>query len=294
MIARSRKLIYDTAVALFLMVVFAGCAQTRANIKDGDAAENSGAAVIKAINVSGDASLVEVLTDKPLSFTYYKTDEPPKAVIDLAQTDPGFVAKTLEVNSGNIKRIEVAKHEFTGGFLSRIEVILEKGEDFSVSSDSVDKGKLLIKFAIPPIEEKHLPEANQETKPAPTVAAPAVEGEVKPIVAQQQADTQAIKADEKPAPAVEAAAEKVTPQIQTESKEEKKPANEATKEANPAAEPKTSSAVNPKVLRAVTAGNDGIEISVTGGVDNFNAFKLTRPDRVVLDLPGVKSGLVAK
>src|SRR5208337_1967809 len=192
MIARSRKLIYDTAVALFLMVVFAGCAQTRANIKDGDAAENSGAAVIKAINVSGDASLVEVLTDKPLSYTYYKTDEPPKAVIDLAQTDPGFVAKTLEVNSGNIKRIEVAKHEFTGGFLSRIEVILEKGEDFSVSTDSADKGKLLIKFAIPPIEEKHLPEANQETKPAPTVAAPAIEGEVKPIVTQQQADTQAI------------------------------------------------------------------------------------------------------
>ena len=117
---------------------------------------------------------------------------------------------------------------------------------------------------------------------------------MKPIVTQQQADTQAIKAEEKPAPAVEAAAEKVTPQIQTESKEEKKPANEATKEANPAAEPKTSSAVNPKVLRAVTAGIDGIEINVTGGVDNFNAFKLTRPDRVVLDLPGVKSGLVAK
>ena len=47
-------------------------------------------------------------------------------------------------------------------------------------------------------------------------------------------------------------------------------------------------------MRAVTAGIDGIEINVTGGVDNFNAFKLTRPDRVVLDLPGVKSGLVAK
>ena len=189
MIARSRKLIYDTAVALFLLVVFAGCAQTRANIKDGDTAENSGAAVIQAIKVSGDASLVEVFTNKPLSYTYYKTDEPPKAVIDLAQTDPGAVEKIVEVNSGNIKRIEVAKHEFTGGFLSRIEVILEKGEDFSVSTDSVDKGKLLIKFAIPPIEEKQISEANEETKSAPAVTAPAIEGEVKPIVTQQQADT---------------------------------------------------------------------------------------------------------
>ena len=294
MIARSRKLIYDTAVALFLLVVFAGCAQTRANIKDGDTAENSGAAVIQAIKVSGDASLVEVFTNKPLSYTYYKTDEPPKAVIDLAQTDPGAVEKTLEVNSGNIKRIEVAKHEFTGGFLSRIEVILEKGEDFSVSTDSVDKGKLLIKFAIPPIEEKQISEVKEETKSAPAVTAPVIEGEVKPIVTQQQANTQAIKPEEKPAPAVEAAAEKVTPQIKTESKEEMKPAYEATKEANPAAETKTSPAVGPKVLRAVTAGIEGIEINVTGGVDSFNAFKLTRPDRVVLDLPGVKSGLVAK
>jgi type IV pilus assembly protein PilQ len=290
MIARSRKLIYDTAVALFLLVVFAGCAQTRANIKDGDTAENSGAAIIQAIKVSADASLVEVFTNKPLSYTYYKTDEPPKAVIDLAQTDPGAVEKIVEVNSGNIKRIEVAKHEFTGGFLSRIEVILEKGEDFSVSTDSVDKGKLLIKFAIPPIEEKQISGAKEETKSAPAVTAPATEVEVKPIVTQQQA----IKPEEKPAPAVEAAAGKGTPQIQTESKEEKKPANEATKEANPAAETKASPAFNPKVLRAVTAGIDGIEINVTGGVDNFNAFKLTRPDRVVLDLPGVKSGLVAK
>ncbi|HEX2767723.1 MAG TPA: type IV pilus secretin PilQ, partial [Geobacteraceae bacterium] len=75
---------------------------------------------------------------------------------------------------------------------------------------------------------------------------------------------------------------------------EKKPAGETTKEANLATEPKTSPAVNPKVLRAVTAGIEGIEINVTGGVDSFNAFKLTRPDRVVLDLPGVKSGLGAK
>jgi len=294
MIARSRKLIYNTAVALFLLVVFAGCAQTRANIKEGDSAENSGVAVIKAIKVSSDASLVEVSTDKPLSYTYYKTDEPPKAVIDLAQTDPGAVEKSLDVNSGNIKRIEIAKHEFTGGFLSRIEVILEKGEDFTVSTDALDKGKLLIKFAVPPVEEKQL---SAEAKPVPAVTPPAGESEVKPVVTEQQAATQAVKAEEKPAPAVEAAPEKATQQIQTESKEGKKPAEETAKETNPAAaEPKVVSpaAVNHKVLREVTAGVEGIEINVTGGVDSFNAFKLTRPDRIVLDLPGVKSGLVAK
>jgi hypothetical protein len=55
-------------------------------------------------------------------------------VIDIAQVDPGSVSKTLEVNIGIIKRVVVARHEFTGGFLSRIEIIPVKDVgDFSVS-----------------------------------------------------------------------------------------------------------------------------------------------------------------
>jgi type IV pilus assembly protein PilQ len=307
MIARSNKLIYDLAVALFLLVVFAGCAQTRANIKEPDAAVNVETAVIQAINISSDASQIEVQTDKPLSYTYYKTDDPPKVVIDLAQTDPGSVTKLMEVNAGNIKSIEVAKHDFTGGFLSRIEVMLAKGEEFTVATDSVDKGKLLIKFATPVVDEKRVAEAKEETKPAPVVTP-----EVKPIAAQQQADTQAIKVDEKPAPAVEPSVKPETQQPQTEIKEEKKDAqptpviasNVAKEEKQVASETNkdvvTTAVTNPnppiqaKVLRAITANDDGIEINVPGGVDSFNAFKLTKPDRVVLDLPGVKSGMVGK
>lgn len=285
MIARAKKIIYDSTVVLFLLVVFAGCAQTRANIKETDAAVNGETAVIQAINISSDASQIEVLTDKPLSYTYYKTDDPPKVVIDLAQTDPGSVAKNLEVNAGNIKSIEVAKHDFTGGFLSRIEVMLAKGEDFSVANDSVDKGKLLIKFAV------------------------TTDSEVKPIVAQQQSDTQTIKSEEKTAPVVEAPAKPETQQIQTEIKEEKKDAQPspviasnvakeeklaATDTKKDAVAPDTAPAILPKVLRAVTTNDEGIEIDVTGGVDAFNAFKLTKPDRVVLDLPGVKCGMVAR
>jgi type IV pilus assembly protein PilQ len=38
----------------------------------------------------------------------------------------------------------------------------------------------------------------------------------------------------------------------------------------------------------------GIEITIKGGVDTFSIFKLARPDRIVLDIPGVKSGVPAK
>jgi type IV pilus assembly protein PilQ len=292
MITRAKKIIFDSALALFVMVVFAGCAQTSANIRGGDAVEINGAAAIQEIKLASDASQVEVLTDKPLSYTYYKTSDPPRVVIDLAQTEPGKVSRALEVNSGNIKRIDVTKHEFTGGFLSRIEIILTKEEcDFSVTTDSTDKGKLLINFATPSVEAKQVPEVKEEAKPVTAMEMD------KPAAPQQQ--EQPVK-DSASLPAVS--------QIQTENKaaqpvpavvpeivkEDKQPSVEAKKAVEPAVETKATPAQQQKILRSVTAGDDGIEISVSGGVDNFNAFKLTKPDRLVLDLPGVKSGIPAK
>jgi type IV pilus assembly protein PilQ len=274
MITRAKKIIFNSAVALFVLVVFAGCAQTSANIKDGDTVGINGAAAIQEIKLASDASLVEVLTDKPLSYTYYKTSDPPRVVIDLAQTEPGKVSRALEVNTGNIKRIDVTKHEFTGGFLSRIEIILTKEEcDFSVTTDSADKGKLLINFVTPSVEVKQVPEVKQEAKPATAM-------ELDKAASQMQSENK----DAQPAPAV-------VPEIV---KEEKQPSFEANKAVEPAVEPKATPAQQQKILRSVTAGDDGIEISVSGGVDNFNAFKLTKPDRLVLDLPGVKSGIAAK
>jgi type IV pilus assembly protein PilQ len=293
MITRAKKIIFDSAVALFVMVVFAGCAQTGANIRGGDAVEINGAAAIQEIKLASDASQVEVLTDKALSYTYYKTSDPPRVVIDLAQTEPGKVSRALEVNSGNIKRIDVTKHEFTGGFLSRIEIILTNEEcDFSVTTDSADKGKLLVNFTAPSAEVKQVAEVKGESKPTTaaetdkTVASQQQEQPVKePASITAATKTQDVNKDAQPAPVV--APETVM--------EEKQPSIAASKAVEPAVEPKPATAEQQqKILRSVAAGDDGIEIGVSGGVDNFNAFKLTKPDRLVLDLPGVKSGIAAK
>ena len=48
------------------------------------------------------------------------------------------------------------------------------------------------------------------------------------------------------------------------------------------------------MLTAVKPVQDGVGDFVTGGVSTFNAFKLTDPSRLVLDLPGVKSELSSK
>ena len=170
----------------------------------------------RPLTVSSDASQIEILADKPLSYTYYKTIEPPKVVIDIAQTDPGSVTKMIEVNAGNIKRIEVAKHEFTGGFLSRIEVIPTKEVgDFSVTTDSVDKGKLLITFAKSPIEEKPAAESKGETKPAVT------DNGDKTKETQLQSETKVIKEEPKTL-AIDKASENTATQQRKGTIEEKK------------------------------------------------------------------------
>lgn len=280
--ALSRKLIYYSAAAMFLLVIFSGCAQTRSNMKEAGetTAGNGSAAVIQAIKVSSDASQIEIMTDKPLSYTYYKTIEPPKVVIDIAQTDPGSVPKTLEVNSGNIKRIEVAKHEFTGGFLSRIEVIPTKELGaFSVTTDSVDKGKLLITFVKSPIEEKPVTESKSEIKPAAT------DNGEKTKETPLQNETKEIKEEVKP-PA--------TGTVTDGKQEEKQAAGELNKDTKPESEPKSASGFQGQVLSAITASDESIEITVNGGVDSYNAFKLTKPDRIVLDMQGVKNGINVK
>lgn len=303
MIKLSRKLIFDSAAAIFILMTFSGCAQTRTNIKGDNAVPvvNSGAAVIRAIKVSSDSSKIEILTDKPLSYTYYKTIEPPKLVIDIAQADPRSVAKTLEVNNGNIKRIDVARHEFAGGFLSRIEIIpIKELGDFSVSTDSVDKGKLLVTFAKSPSEEQRNAGAKGETKPA---LAPENGG--KPKEPQLQAEANAVKGEAKPPATVVAAAKPAMQQTQNaqpapgavsgSKKEEIQPAKGVVNKAGATnVEFNNKPAGQPKVVSAIAASGEGIEITVRGGIDTFSTFKLTKPDRIVLDIPGVKNGIVTR
>ncbi len=319
MITHLRKYVSYAVSTMLLLMFAAGCAQTRATVKEENSAPlgSGSTGVINAIKVSEDASQVEVMADKPLSYTYYKTTEPPRVVIDIAQTEPGPAAKPIEVNAGNIKRIDVAKHEFTGGFLSRIEISLSKeGGDYTVATDAADKGKLVVTFPKAPGEEKPATVAKEETK-----AVPAPESEIKPTEPPLQAEAQAVKEEAKATPVAtsESKQGETPPQAAPLAKEEAKPAPAAAKaeqktevvavaekgegnkggaaEVKKEAQPDPGKKAQPaeqKRLTAVSATDAGVEIRVTGGVESFKAFKLIKPDRLVLDLPGIKSGITGK
>lgn len=263
----------NTVALISLLFIFAGCAQRKLNVKEDNLAGSNAPARLQAVKVSGGASQVEISADKNLVYAFYKLTAPPKAVIDLAQTEPGAVTTPVEVNAGNIKRIEVTRHGFGESVLSRIEISLAKDEEFSVNTDPVDKGKLLVTFAKPPVEDKEVKvegkieetQLKVEDVTSPPVAGAAVKSEEK-----QPGDPESLSS-----PAAVIAENK---QVKADAKEEAK----------------ASPAQKGKVLTSVNAVKDGVELNVTGGVDAFNSFKLTKPFRLVVDLPGVKSGMNEK
>ncbi|HEY6871492.1 MAG TPA: type IV pilus secretin PilQ [Geobacteraceae bacterium] len=271
-----------TITLISLMIVFVGCAQRKLNVKDDGLAGSAAPAVLRSVKVSGDASQVRISADKPLTYTFYKLAAPPKAVIDLAQTEPGTVATPVEVNAGNLKRIDVARHTVGGSVLSRIEITMVKDGEFSVNADPADKAKLVVVFAKPQAEER---EVKSEGK-----------AEEKPLKVEDLPDSAAVTGEAGMAETNKDAGEKQTVKIA-----EATPLPASTETGSGGKQVKSGAKGDPagayslkgKVLTAVSVVQDGIALDVAGGVDSFNAFKLTQPSRLVVDLSGVKSGIGA-
>lgn len=217
----------------------------------------SGSATLKAITVSPDAYQIEIKADRDLTYTFYKTLNPVRAVIDLAQTEPADLPEQ-EINAGMIKRIKVTKHSFGGGFLSRVEIELTSDDEFTVSTDPVDKSKLILTFAKPqPAKPAAMAEALAAT-PEPATKDPSVKP-VEPAVPQ---------APEPP----------------------KEPAVAAPSETVPEPE-KQDAEVAPiqKMATAVDIQKESIEIKISGEPDSYKSFRMDKPGRLVLDVFGIRS-----
>jgi len=275
------RILCNAAILLTLVSACAGCAQRKMSMKEDSLAGETGLATVRAIKVSEDASHVEISATKPLTYTFYKLSAPPRAVIDLSQTEPGAIASPIEVNAGNIKRIEVGRHGAGDSVLSRVEISLEKDGEFSVETDPVDKGKLLVSVARPQVAEKNKAAESKITEKPLTAEDLSPQTEAAASLGGQAKATQAPSNDtgtQPPGPLASDAA----PAPNT-------PANNQV-----TAGPKASAKQQPNTLTAVSAVPDGVEIRVTGGVDKFNAFKLAKPFRLVVDIFGVRNGIPAK
>nr|WP_246399161.1 type IV pilus secretin PilQ [Geomonas silvestris] len=285
-------------MALSMLVMSsAGCVK-RMSAANEPSTASTGFATLRSVTVSPDASRIELASDKPFTYTSYKAGEPAKVVVDISQTDPGQVASSFDVNRGNVRRIDVLRQPVGGGVLTRVEVSLVKDADFMVATDPADKTKLIVSMVAP--EAKAAP---AEVKPAPALEAkepPLAEARIEEKSLPAEAPA-AAAAETAPAadPAKPAAADPASSPAAPE-----KPADHPAAVASAAGvaagslvsetAPQGAAQQGGRRLTAVNTGADGVELAVAGGVLTFNSFKLAKPDRIVVDLFGVKNALGQK
>lgn len=231
---------------LSLLGALCGCAATGASVMDGTEASQASARVIRDIRVAGEGDNAQVIisADRPLAYTFYTAASPPKAVVDLAQVQPGAFAAPLEINDGTIKRIATTLVGEGETAMTRVEIFLARDLEMTAATDAADRGTVRLSIVPPPVS-------------APAAPAPAAA----------------------PAP-VAAAAEPVAPQ----------PVQEATPVAVPAAAERKAA----DTITAIVPQKDFLEVQTSGDVAQFKTFQLSRPDRLVLDVFGVRSAVAQK
>ncbi len=213
----------------------------------------------------GRSDIVTVLVDHPFIYSYYRLTNPLRAVVDLALTDPGSHTEPLTYQGGALQQIRFSRLEQATGMLTHMECFMADGADFSVKMSQRESRKLILTFT-----------------PGPS----------RPHFSQNSSSVSGVKQPTlKPA---------VTPHSTVATAASSKSPTTVLLKKSPAAKPKQESAAPPPVAAtspdAVTARKllkiivtaDGIDLITDGPVKSYTVFPMKNPNRLVVDLPGVR------
>ena len=262
--ARINKII-TTAVGVCTVWVLSACCLVMPawGQESASVSPRSDLAVVKDVTFTrqGKDEVIVVTADRPLVYSYYRLTNPLRAVVDLAQTDPGTNTEPLVYQGGQVKQVKFIKHELTSGLLTRMELFLADGTDFSVKMSPGDKRKLILTFAA-------------DTK-SPAFSTPTSSSKVEKYPIPKPSSTASVSA-QMPSPTPKSAPV-------AESKKSVPPPTAITATA-PAGAPG-------RKLTEIVVTPEGIDIITDGPVKSYTAFPMTKPDRMVVDLPGVHNSI---
>lgn len=252
------------------------------------------------------ASQVEIVADAPITYTYYTIPAPPRAVIDIALADPSPVARQIQVDSPLITGITLDRQETASIPLTRVTISLAQDAYFSVRSTPEDKGRLLVtlvkKMIVAPEstarsdEEQDLDRTEKQPEKlaagTPTKRAPGDDLDeltAEPATAPKTSAATPTEAVATPVPAPVA----VPTLPEKPSKDDEKAAGTTNLTIpSPKAElkPVVPTAGESRVSSSspVTVTATGVHINSRAPVKNPRVFRLTGPNRLVIDLPGNK------
>ena len=245
--------------------------------------------------VAGSTVSVEISADIAMTYTYYKVPGQARAVVDIAEADPEKVEPLIVVNKGAVSSISVDKAQISGIVVSRIIFNLVSEADISVTA-SPDRKLLTVAFGgtiapgkpEPKLEPKPVPppEPVAKVEPPASVAAPTPAG----AGASQEEDPLGLDepATKSTSPSMKATAAIPAPIPAA-------PAVMRIPKLEPvvpvAVEPSRSSAL---AIQDITTGDSYIEIRANQPVADYKATRITKPERLVIDIAGAKINQKAK
>lgn len=220
----------------------------------------------------GRSEVIAVSVDQPFIFSYYPLSSPARGVVELARTDPGTSAEKFVYPGELARQIRIVRHDTETGPLTRLECFLADGTDFSVRLAPDDDRKLLITFTAQSI--------SASPPPRPLVAQTA------PFAASRPASPVA-PPDRRPGAG--------SPSLPAVAQQRSRPAAGAQADAPPAVPAVSPSHGVPTLfLTEIAVTPAGIDIILDGPPVTYAAFPLDKPNRMVVDLPGVLVGFSAK
>ena len=239
--------------------------------------------------VSDSSVVIEVTADIPMTYTYYKVPGQARVVVDIADADPEKVEPLIVVNKGAVSSISVDKAMIGDMTVSRLVFNLVAESEISVNH-LPDRKTLNVSFgggkaaAAPALAASVAPAAVPEPKepaaPAPAVVAPAPREPAAAAAPAQPAskeDDDPLGLDE-PQPAAAPVKPAASAAVRSTKLEPVVPA--------PAGQ---SSPVAMVTVKGIVIGASYIDIQTNGPVEKFKQLKLSKPERLSIEMPGTSS-----
>jgi AMIN domain len=233
--------------------------------------------------VTGSNVVIEVTADIPMTYTYYKVPGQAQAIVDIADADPEKVEPLIVVNKGAVASISVDKAMIGDMTVSRLVFNLVSASEISVNQ-APDRKTLTVSFG----GGKSVAAPPATASPAP-VAVPALQEPVAPAAAAVVAPEPAVVA----APSKPASKEEEDPL----GLDEPQPAAAPAKDSVPVVvrstklEPVVPVSVDQtlpsmEVVKGIVIGASYIDIQTNGSVEKFKQHRLTKPERLSIEIPG--------
>lgn len=218
--------------------------------------------------VTGSNVVIEVTADIPMTYTYYKVPGQARAVVDIADADPEKVEPLIVVNKGAVASISVDKAMIADMTVSRLVFNLVSEADISVSR-SPDRKTLNVSFgggksATTLPEPAAIPEPVGPAEPSAASSKP-VSGDEGDPLGLDDLEPVALPVKD-PAPAARATT--MDPMVPL-SVDQESPAM--------------------VVVKGIIVGASFIEIQTEGPVEKYKTYRLGKPQRLSIEIPGTSN-----